>query len=273
MFSFTKISDVGTSSPIVARISIGLSDIIDKTELRPEQKEDAKALCFELAKDLVFTYRYGQNVLDEIKGIEERLKEKYQNVEAPTTPTSFESLQSTEDVRNFFKYLKSSLRLTARIMSIVLDITSENNDKLWNYYQKGRFDEILKNLNINLLPEHPAAKIIEAYSKWLKFVSEVRDEDEHPKSDKDFIENYRIILNDNYNYLQRPRLYNDEDLEPVLEHSMKYLLPFCEDICIQLLVDKLSELFCLEEIQECNRDTSCPKRFKITLGSVEFLKM
>ncbi len=267
MLAFTKIKNHGASNPIVARIAIGVGRLARKSQLSNEQKENIVVECDVMADRLIDAYQSGQAVIDEIDGIENRLHEKYKNDPEPKTPTAFESLINTTEILHFLKHAKAALRCAASILGITLG--KQTNNKIWEKaYRKGRFDLILDDLKKETQSPDSILiliKIIETYAGWLEYISNRRDDDEHPKTFDKLIKNYGLLSNDGVCYLTRPSFQDGSNIYEFIKHSMKYLLNFCEELCIYAIEEKLPLTFFVQEIPEEQRDSQCPERFRISL--------
>lgn len=274
MFTFTKLSDTGASNLIVARISIGLPEIIKLTTLSIQQKQALINIVANpqagLLLSLLTAYKNGQFVINEIDAIENRLKGKYESHQIAAVPGSFESLSSIDTVLNFLKHSKSALRYAAIFLGIIKGkIVGENSEGYWEgAYKNGKYNEILKDLKKNHDDNSLLINVIERDEKWLTNISLLRNDDEHPKNLGGLIQNYTITHKDGMSYLERPRFIykkDSSDLYEFIKCSMQYLLKFCEDLCVAALKDHLVNQIVLQEIPELERDAKCPKRFRLSL--------
>ena len=66
IFRIQKISDTGTGNPIVARMSIGIFEIIEFSSLDESKKERLKSNCFEIMDFLVLAEKTAKPILEEI---------------------------------------------------------------------------------------------------------------------------------------------------------------------------------------------------------------
>ncbi|MFA5998688.1 MAG: hypothetical protein WC747_01560 [Candidatus Babeliales bacterium] len=275
MFAFTKLTNHGSSHPIQARIAIFLYELIQKTDLTTIQKDSLSKLSYDLAQDLIEAEKYGLNLLNDIKRINHDWLEKNNDFLKNQPLTSYQSLTSPKDILIFLKNAKSSLRKVGTIIGIIfekdreaaLDKKTTNKHPWYQAYKKGNFQEILNDLKKQLKADlnHPLPKIIQDYSNWLEFISFFRDEDEHPKTFDDFIQNYKITRSNDFYTLAKPQFQDGTDVELFLEKSLRYLLLFSEEICILSLLEKTDSLYQLLEIAENDRDKACPKKFKFAI--------
>jgi hypothetical protein len=93
----------------------------------------------------------------------------------------------------------------------------------------------------------------------------LRDDDEHHSSSQGFLLNYEIKKGDGFYYLERPRFNAGTKVYDFLVDSLKMLLPFCEDLVLSSLIERLPEMVDVVEIPEHQRNPQCPQRFRLTL--------
>jgi hypothetical protein len=108
-------------------------------------------------------------------------------------------------------------------------------------------------------------EILKAYKPWYEKVMELRNEDEHPKRSGSFLVNYTVVVRSTFFGLNGPVFYDGTPVYGFLEASVKYILPFCEELILSLMVKHLPEMPMLDvvEIPELKRNMECPKRFKV----------
>src|SRR5437868_13386047 len=75
-FTLTQISDQGTSNPIVARLKLGLTDIIQMAQLPDEKRNALKALCYEVGKELLLAERASASLIKELRETEDRVEKE-----------------------------------------------------------------------------------------------------------------------------------------------------------------------------------------------------
>lgn len=103
-FYFTKISDVGTSNPIVARLTAGWPDIIKLTTLPEQDKQQVVDLLFEIAQELIQTEKCALEVIQEIQQIETKISQEAMRSSGAQIPQTIESALSLNRAREFLKY-------------------------------------------------------------------------------------------------------------------------------------------------------------------------
>lgn len=257
-FYFTKISDAGTSNPIVARIFVGLSEIVKIVQLSPESRQKVTDLLFDVSQELLEAEKASVEVIGEIRKIEKELPEKLKNIPPGDIPNSIDSVLSINRARDFLKYAQSAFRKLGHIISIIFSIGNKEH----------RFWYASKELSKILAPESQIFEIIEHYKKWYDKVMDLRDTDEHHRASKQFLSNYEIKSSKESRYLERPMFYDKTPVFQFLLDSSQMLLLFCEDLILSGLIEYLPDPVEIVEIPINKRDPACPKRFKITLSGM-----
>jgi hypothetical protein len=102
-FYWTKISDAGTSNPIIARIANGFSEILTLTTFSKEAKQEITDCLFRISEEMLEAEKAALEILEEIKVIEEKILESNQNDKREISKL-ISSVMSLNRVRDFLKY-------------------------------------------------------------------------------------------------------------------------------------------------------------------------
>lgn len=118
MFLFQKISNQGSSNIINARIFLGLSEILSFTKISKEDKEEIKALLFELDKNIRKAHLSAMKVMSEYDAQEKAIQNKKscELLECPSLLT----LDNCE-VEVFINFSKKALRDISTIVGIIFE--------------------------------------------------------------------------------------------------------------------------------------------------------
>lgn len=254
-FYLTKISDVGTSNPIVARLTAGLPEIINIAKLSVENRQKVTDLLFDISQELIEAEKAAVEVMQEIEQIEAKisqLKEKTPNLQMPQV---IDSVLSLNRARDFLKYSQGAFRRLGRIMSIIFDIGDKEH----------RFGYIITELEKKIPADAEILEVLKHYRTWSQKVSDLRDRDEHYRGSASFLLNYEIKQGDGFCYLERPRFYDDTPVYQFLGQSLKMLLPFSEELVVCALEEYLPEVVEVVEIPIDKRNAQCPKRFRLNV--------
>ncbi len=254
-FYSTKIMDVGTSHPVMARIACGISDLLDHSELSKEKKTNLKDLCFDIATDLIEAEKQAKPVIQEIKKIEKNLE----SAKSTTRPDSIESVISIENTRSFLKFGKSALRKFACALAIIFD-EGFNDPKFKDISEK-----LKKKLTGSPGEEFLILKILEHYQPFADELVGRRNEDEHGHYSKVFLLNYSIEKHKGYLILRRPCFKDKTHIFEYLKQATPMLLHFIEESLMAAVSMNLNPLIAICEIPEERRDPKSPKRFRLDL--------
>ncbi len=223
---------IDRSNPIVARIWIGLSDILDLTNIPREDKKTIKGYLFEVSKNLICAQAYASKVLLEHEEIEKR-SSQLNGKEFLEKYHALPSLQSLDEVNQFLYYSKKMLRHVATIIGLIFgkhrdeggnnefdslyqelsDFLSEKNldeetlDKLLESFQRivqnksaNSFKKIYRNGRFDdiikdlkkMFPDPVLIALLELHYPRIKKLTDLRNFDEHPKNPDDFLMDYRF---------------------------------------------------------------------------------
>lgn len=245
MFSWTKISDVGSSHPIIARIAIGSAENVKLTMLPAKDKQSIVELLYELSNDLINAEKRGLKLIKEINDIYRKNIAILQQVsEEKKALSSFESIPSSslDEAVHFLKDGKSALRKAGWILSIIFNFKENCNlsEKKIEKCKDGRLDIVESCLKQLIKADHPILTILSVYKPWYEIFNRLRNNDEHPKAPLEKYVNFRIengkLKKPLFIYPSQPAM--NLPIDEFIKASLNYLLPFIED-CISLAIMEL----------------------------------
>lgn len=256
-----KIMDVGTSNPIVARLGLGLDEIIKLSMIDPEKKEKIKNIIMDIMHDLVEAEKAILPLIEELVEAERELRlngvKTQSNGRVIVTP----SLVHLSSSKVFLKYAKQSLQKFACFFELIFD----------EKYNGPHFHKIAKKSILFFGESHIVTKLLLEDSKWIKDIIDLRNEDEHPKTGKNFTNGYQISqMEDGKYYIILPTFFNGIQILSALEAFSGNLLTFVEELVAHTLEHYFPPKIMVFSIPEHERDSECPIRFK--LGFTEDMK-
>jgi hypothetical protein len=248
----TQFSDDGTKNPIVARIGFGLDEIIQTAKLSKAKKEKIKDCCLEIMQILLLAEKESKPLIEEINSIEQDLKINGVKTRGNGSIIETPGVMNLEKAQTFLKFAKQALQVLAKVIGIIED----------QEFDSPRFHVIQKHINSKYGNDHDIAKILRGDEKWLKEIIDMRNEDEHPKSGKIFVQGYNIQLLANGKYsIDPPKFYNGRPLLKSLQVYQHNLLTFTEEIICLLLQTFFPPCAGVDEIPEDQRNPLNPKRY------------
>jgi len=248
--------DVGTSNPIVARMSLGLFDIIDFADLSKEKKERLKANCFEIMKLLVLTEKTAKPIIEEINGIVEDIKRTGIKTQSNERCINLPSATTIDNSRSFIKYAKQALQKVAENINTMFD----------KNYKGPHFHKIRDDFISEFGTDFIVTKLLIDDQSWIKKIIELRNEDEHPNTGKPYCKNFDVNQDINKKYVVTlPTFFEGTQIANSLEVYSHNLLTFAEEITVYSLERFFPDIATIYEIPEDERDSSAPKRFRIGL--------
>ena len=256
-FQITKVSDVGTGNPIVARMLPGLQDIIKMAQIGEAKQKAITKACYEIKTALVQAEKAAKPLMNEIKLIEQNLATdgvKTQNngriIETP-------GVLNLDNTKIFLKFGKQALQYLAVAMGQILD----------EDFKGPHFHKVLDRARKLFGADAAVTKLLEVDQAWIKDLIELRSEDEHPKSEKAFVTGFDIqVATSPGQYIVRPpRFFNETDLLSRLESFSHNLLTFSEELIAHSLAHFFPSMVVIYEIPEEQRDVAMPVRFRLGL--------
>ena len=250
----TKTMDVGTENPIVARLTIGLFDIIQMTSLPEKTKEAITGCCFDMMRDLVQAEKASRPLIDEIRAVDTKIASEGIKTQSEGRVIETPAVLNLDNSRVFLKFAKQALQHLAKALGILLETD----------FRGPHFHKVLARSIEKLGSDHIVTKILEQDQSWLKEINELRNEDEHPRSGKEFSRGYSISKREDGKFhVDPPRFFNDAQVLGVLETYSHNLLTFSEELISHSLEIYLPEFVRVYDIPEEQRDPKKPVRYRI----------
>jgi len=266
-FIIKKVSNHGTSNPIVARLGIQTSELIKFFPISEKQREDIFGIFHQkIQPRLLQCYELKENLLSELTKIgDEFKKERVSTQSFGRVATVPQVMRLSENCENYLYNAKSFLRDLARIFEPLFGkkFTEARYDKIYEW-SKSQFGE-----NDNL-----TAIIKQDHDLWIKKIVSMRNAVEHPGgySGHLHIHNIEITFDSKTKepiLVQPTWQLNNEPRVPILNDLETYiwnLLEFAEDLLV-LSFEKFDKKFpiVIAQIPEKERDPKCPIRLRMTL--------
>lgn len=247
-----KISNVGSQHPIVARLTIGMHELLNFTGMEEEIKHQILDECFDIHRCLLLAEQEALPVIAEIKSVISDIEVNGIKKQGMTIHTP--SVESLDRSRAFLKYTKQALQHTAKAIGLLFE---EN-------FNGPHFHKVLEASKRINGENHLLTKLLEEDQKWLKEIIDLRNEDEHPKSGKVFMKDFDIYENDQGGFtIDPPRFFNDAPILNRLEIFSHNSFTFAEEIIAHAIETKFPNEFRLFDINPEDRDPKMPKRYQV----------
>lgn len=251
-----KDMDVGTANPIVARMSIGLFEIIEFSHIPKEKKEELKSNCFDIMKLLILAEKTAIPIIEEIAKIMEDIKKNGIKTQSNGRCINVPSATSIGGSRAFIKYAKQ-----------VLQKVAENINIIFNKNYKGpHFHKIRDDFVSEFGKEFVVTRLLIEDQSWIKKIIDLRNEDEHPETGKPYCNNFDVNQNkDGIFIITLPTFFEGTQIANALEVYSHNLLTFAEEITVHSLERFFPNIATIYEIPETERNPASPIRFRIVL--------
>ena len=256
-FRLQKISNIGTSNPIMSRLTMGMFDIVKMAEIDDRARESINGINFNIAQDLAKAEAIGLKICGSIDGVMERLNNEGVKTQSFDRCVEVPSTDGLDDVRDFLKYGKKVLQELVKIFNLFVKTDLSNP----------RYDKIYKTLTDQYGEDDPLTKLVkEDHDLWIKKFLLFRDQDEHPTVERlycDFdirwdeaSQKWNVAL---------PRFYDETSIREFIETSVYNLLTFVEEVNILFLQKVMPEFVGIYEVPEAERVKDCEIRFRLGL--------
>lgn len=265
-FILKKVSDYGTSNPIVARTSVQVSNLLQPFPLPKEKEERIFEIYFTMVQPrMIRCMEICQEINSEIETIDSELKEN-----GPKTQSNGRVLelphitQLQEDVETYLYNAKSALRDLALLFETFFGKT----------FGHSRYHEILIWAQKTFGDKAPLSTLLAGDQDWIKDTVKRRNAVEHPGgySGHLHVHNYQVIAvaEGSLQQIIQPTWHlNDEKpsfLLPDLATTLSNLLEFSEDLLVACLKQHGSKFpIVFFEIPEEERDEAAPVRLGATI--------
>jgi hypothetical protein len=260
-FELKQLSDVGTTNPIVARLSIQTNDLIKLFPLTEKQKEDIYGLLgMDVSQRLITCFKIYSKLKDELVKVNQTNINDFFRPNVIQTPTVLDLNNMCE---NFLYQAKSTLRDLLGIFNIFYnkEFSEARYDFAYNWAKEkfGKNDDLYKILK-------------QDNDTWIKKFIFMRNAVEHPKGKSQLkINNIMLINKDKPPYFKAPtwQLNNEKEssIIPDMATFIENTLGLCEDILV-ILLEKLPKNnipLVIVEIPEQERNADCPVRLQVSL--------
>lgn len=263
-FYFQKISDEGTSNPIVARTCVQWSELLglcrlDKDKgVNDNKKDDLRAIFFDIEKAILSAHKEATPLIEELRSIDNDpvahglIWESHRRA----IPSALELAR----VKVFLKHANECLKLLAQALSVFFG-------KGWT---EAKFEPILEHVQAEqekMQEDWLLVELLQNHLAWLSEIVELRNVDEHKfykrQKKTPLFENYSLASD---GALIRPHLCNGKEVVVFLADASERLFLFSELLMVSAIEIFLPEPITIEEIPAEKRSKECPKRFKHGLG-------
>ncbi len=257
-FYFQKISDEGTSNPIVARTFVQWSELLELCRLGNDKKNDLRAIFFDIEKAILAAHKEAMPLIEELRSIDSNpvahglIWEPHKR--------AIPSALKLDNLGAFLKYAHECLRWLAQALSIFFD-------QGWN---EAKFEPILKYVKDEqekVQEDWLLVELLERDIIWLEEMRNLRNVEDHKlykrKKKNSFFVNYTLFKDGE---LVRPKLYDGKEVLAFLADAVERLFFFSELLIVSTIEIFLPEPITIEEIPVEKRNKECPKRFKLGLG-------
>ena len=265
-FVLKQVADVGSANPIVARLSLQFSSILDFYQLDDEFKKSIFGILHnDIQKRLISCDKIATDIASEVEAAITALQKNGLNTQsAGWLVESPHILNLEERLESYLYNAKSCLRDALKIYNKFFGST----------FTEARFDKAISWAEKEFGDNDPIVKFLKVdHGLWIHKVVKMRNAAEHPggHSGHLHIKNFEVDTTSNPPSIHEPLWYlNDEQPTPIrgdLHVFVNNILELTEDMVLSALSkQEKPELVAILEIPENQRREEAPIRFRMGLA-------
>ncbi len=256
-FKIQKSSDVGTSNPILAGLTIGLYDIVAMAEIDKGDKETINTVNLNIAQSLTKAEKIGLQICMNIESVMADLDKTGVQTQSFERCVNVPSTEGLDNVREVLKYSKQALQELVKIINLFSD-TGYSNPNYKKIYKK------LKELYGEADPVFLQVK--QDHDEWLKKILHLRDSDEHPNmipGGKPLYYDFDINWSESAKkwIVGFPHFYDGTSVYELIKSSIRNIFIFVEDMNILFLQKKMPNIVQIYKVLEDEKEKFGGRRF------------
>jgi hypothetical protein len=247
-----KIMDVGTSHPVVARLGLGMCELLEYTHLSLQQRDFVIGKMLETIPLLVELEKIAEPVISEVNAALDEFGKTGIPEDAAGAPIFNVKCKTLQNARPFF-------RLCARI----LDLALSTLNMLWgSAFTKDNVSEMPDFITKKFGDEHILSKLMKDDYPW---VCSLIEEINFAESDKFDVKDFSLSTKnaDGKYQLTPPILSNGSQIANVMEVYTYDLFTFLEEMTVFSLLPHFDPRLIIVEIPEAARRKEAVVRFKV----------
>ncbi len=261
-----RISDIGSSNPIIARLFCQTNNLIEPFSLVQKQKVDIQTI---LGEKVGFRLVKCEKIYTKIKEVIDKINEMDFSKQLQSSSIEVPYIIGLEQECSDFLYqAKLALRDLCKLINVFYKVELNRKEYIGSNFSKYRCwacDYFGKDDSL--------CKGIQEEESWIKRIIDMRNAIEHPDKNIELkIQNVELINKVVPPYFKEPKWYLSGEKESPIVRDMKVIieniLSFSEELLIILLSKMETNLpIIFIEIPKEKRNKSCPIRIKTGIDS------
>jgi len=260
-----KVSDHGASNPIVARLAVQPSEVIQFFNIPKAKQDRVLEIYINMVKPrLLHCMEISENIAKENEEIRLRINENRIKIQSNGRVVEVPQISRLkEQVETYLYNAKSFLRDLALIFEPLFGA----------HFDHSRYHEIKCRFKKEFGANTPVSKLLTADATWLKRVVDMRNAVEHPEGKRGLLHvlNVELIGQDSKRRTFQEPVWFLEGESPVgivpdMRTIIDNLLTFAEDLLIATYMQlHPNSIVQFAQITEQDRDPKCPVRLRAIL--------
>lgn len=266
-FEIRKVSNVGTAHPVVARLGVQASDLINWIEIEESKRNEIAELYVCTLKDrLLRCHQFRDDLVAKVNSAVEAQPVVQSDKRIREVPHIVDLQSSTE---SFLYAVKNYLRDLLNLFRIVYGCKLTDASAFTNLKGNGVSDLVSWAIS-TFGADGDLTKLLKTEQEWVAEFIRMRNAVEHPAglSGTLTLNNIRVVPNQPNSYIPptwartgRPESNIVEDMDTCLNN----MLTVAEDLLVGVVMDKskAKNLITVYETPVQDRDSACPIRLRI----------
>jgi len=268
-FQIKKVSEHGTTNPIVARLSLQTRDLVQFSGLSETDRDRIVELYHgRIQPRLLECDDISQEIVKEIFDIASELDKNGFKIQSDGRVIEVPHLIRLEQrVEQFLYSAKAVLREIAKLFEIFFGKT----------FTEPRFDKVVSWLEAEFGKDEKIAGMVQDHKSWIKDLIDRRNAVEHPDGNvgRLSITNFKLVSEEN----QSPKLAEptwqlgdlpEASVANDLLITITNLLEFAEDLLVACMIQHgFPNMMVINQIPENERNADCPIRLRVGLKANE----
>lgn len=263
-FVIKKISNYGTSHPIVARLQIQTHELVQFSDIPKDRKDRVTAIYFRMAERLLKCHEAHDRAIAALQ--------KTSNEFKPTPDARMMNAPHVigleSEAETFLQEGKNFLRDLVGVLNVFFGTDFDEASAFYN--PKGRDGKLVEWATAKFGPNEPFTAMLVYEQCWVGELIRKRNAVEHPGgySGALHINNFQPLPDGRF---VMPTWHRDDnppaDIFSDLDVCLDNLLTLAEDILVACIVHTMQhKIIQFGEIPENERDPKCPIRLRATLN-------
>lgn len=269
MLQIRKVSNHGTSNPIVSRLSIQTQELIQFCNTSKENKVKVFELYnLKVQRRLLECDKIYREIKEETIEVRKTIAKNGFNIQSGGRSIHVPQIIRLDERVESFLY---SAKLTLRDLAIIFNILFEKD-----FDNEARYDNVYKWAEDCFGSESNLFQLVKGdHDIWIRKIISMRNAVEHPEGRSGILHIHNLELvtlddTDNYSLIEPTWCLNSDDRVSIIKDMDTFvsnMLEFSEDLLVTCITTKgIPEMLRLVKIAEDERQNECANRYRFCIN-------